>query len=71
MRLTFDDQDFFNPDPVRYQSALGEKGLAAYRAGGAAARTGRSCCEASAPGEALSEYLALVHNSCRSSASRS
>jgi hypothetical protein len=30
-RLTFDDQDFFVVDPVRYASALGDRGLAAYR----------------------------------------
>jgi hypothetical protein len=31
IRFRFDDQDFFEPDPVRYASALGEDGLAAYR----------------------------------------
>jgi uncharacterized Zn finger protein len=31
VRFGFDDQDFFNPDPVRYAAALGEKGLAAFR----------------------------------------
>ncbi len=32
IRFRFVDQDFFEPDPVRYRIALGEKGLAAYRA---------------------------------------
>lgn len=31
IRFAFDDQDFFNLDPVRYAAALGEPGLAAYR----------------------------------------
>ncbi len=31
VRFGFDDQDFFEVDPVRYASALGENGLAAYR----------------------------------------
>src|SRR3954451_13324786 len=31
VRFGFDDQDFFEVDPVRYESALGEAGLAAYR----------------------------------------
>jgi hypothetical protein len=31
VRFGFDDQDFFEIDPVRYASALGEAGLAAYR----------------------------------------
>lgn len=31
IRFSFDDQDFFNLDPVRYAPALGEPGLAAYR----------------------------------------
>lgn len=31
IRFAFDDQDFFNLDPVRYAPALGEPGLAAYR----------------------------------------
>src|SRR5215212_4936673 len=31
VRFGFDDQDFFEVDPVRYASALGETGLAAYR----------------------------------------
>jgi hypothetical protein len=31
VRFGFDDQDFFEVDPVRYASALGESGLAAYR----------------------------------------
>ena len=31
VRFCFDDQDFFEVDPVRYASALGELGLAAYR----------------------------------------
>src|SRR5215210_2208481 len=31
VRFGFDDQDFFEVDPVRYASALGEAGLAAYR----------------------------------------
>jgi hypothetical protein len=31
IRFTFDDQDFFVPDPLRYASALGDLGLAAYR----------------------------------------
>lgn len=30
-RFRFKDQDFFEPDPVRYQRALGERGLRAYR----------------------------------------
>jgi hypothetical protein len=31
VRFRFDDQDFFEVDPVRYADALGEHGLAAYR----------------------------------------
>jgi hypothetical protein len=31
VRFRFDDQDFFEVDPVRYAKALGELGLAAYR----------------------------------------
>lgn len=31
VRFRFDDQDFFEVDPVRYAKALGERGLAAYR----------------------------------------
>lgn len=31
IRFSFDDQDFFNPDPVRYAPALGEDGLAIFR----------------------------------------
>ena len=31
VRFSFDDQDFFEIDPVAYQDALGEKGLAVYR----------------------------------------
>jgi uncharacterized Zn finger protein len=31
IRFEFDDQDFFLPDPVRYATALGERGLAIYR----------------------------------------
>jgi hypothetical protein len=31
VRFRFDDQDFFEADPVRYANALGEMGLAAYR----------------------------------------
>lgn len=31
IRFSFDDQDFFNPDPVRYADALGESGLAVLR----------------------------------------
>ncbi|MGC8513767.1 MAG: hypothetical protein ACP5P1_12160 [Acidimicrobiales bacterium] len=31
VRFRFDDQDFFEADPVRYADALGEVGLAAYR----------------------------------------
>ena len=33
VRFRFDDQDFFEVDPVRYADALGELGLAAYRRG--------------------------------------
>jgi hypothetical protein len=32
IRFRFVEQDFFEPDPVRYRSALGEDGLAEYRA---------------------------------------
>lgn len=32
IRFRFVEQDFFEPDPVRYRDALGENGLAAYRA---------------------------------------
>jgi len=32
IRFRFVDQDFFEPDPVRYRTALGETGLAEYRA---------------------------------------
>lgn len=31
VRFRFEDQDFFEPDPVRYGKALGERGVAAYR----------------------------------------
>jgi uncharacterized Zn finger protein len=31
VRFTFEDQDFFNVDPVRYRAALGDDGLATYR----------------------------------------
>jgi len=31
IRFSFDDQDFFNPDPVRYAAALGDSGLAVLR----------------------------------------
>lgn len=31
VRFRFVDQDFFEADPVRYRSALGERGIAAYR----------------------------------------
>jgi hypothetical protein len=31
IRFSFEDQDFFNPDPVRYARALGEAGLAILR----------------------------------------
>src|SRR4051794_29705170 len=31
IRYAFDDQDFFEVDPVRYAGALGQDGLAAYR----------------------------------------
>ena len=31
VRFGFQDQDFFEVDPVRYASALGEDGLATYR----------------------------------------
>jgi uncharacterized Zn finger protein len=31
IRFSFDDQDFFNPDPVRYAPALGDDGLALLR----------------------------------------
>lgn len=31
IRFRFKDQDFFDPDPIRYAAALGERGLAAYR----------------------------------------
>jgi hypothetical protein len=31
IRFSFDDQDFFNPDPVRYADALGDCGLAVLR----------------------------------------
>ena len=31
VRFTFDDQDFFVVDPVRYRTALGDTGIAAYR----------------------------------------
>lgn len=31
VRFTFEDQDFFVVDPVRYAAALGERGVAAYR----------------------------------------
>lgn len=32
IRFSFDDQDFFNPDPVRYAPGLGETGVAIFRA---------------------------------------
>ncbi len=42
VRFGFDDQDFFEVDPVRYASALGEAGLAAYRDAVDARRDGDS-----------------------------
>src|SRR5215210_716453 len=42
VRFRFDDQDFFEVDPVRYASALGEAGLAAYRDAVGARRGGDS-----------------------------
>jgi hypothetical protein len=42
VRFRFDDQDFFEVDPVRYASALGEAGLAAYRDAVGARRDGDS-----------------------------
>jgi len=42
VRFAFDDQDFFEVDPVRYASALGEAGLTAYRDAVAARRDGES-----------------------------
>jgi hypothetical protein len=42
VRFGFDDQDFFEVDPVRYASALGEAGLAAYRHAVDARRDGDS-----------------------------
>jgi hypothetical protein len=41
-RFGFDDQDFFEVDPVRYAGALGEAGLAAYRDAVGARRDGGS-----------------------------
>ncbi len=32
IRFTFEDQDFFTVDPVRYREALGDEGVAVYRA---------------------------------------
>ena len=42
VRFGFDDQDFFEVDPVRYASALGDAGLAAYRDAVGARRDGDS-----------------------------
>jgi len=42
VRFGFDEQDFFEVDPVRYASALGEAGLAAYRDAVDARRDGDS-----------------------------
>ena len=42
VRFGLDDQDFFEVDPVRYASALGEGGLAAYRDAVGARRDGDS-----------------------------
>src|SRR3954466_12005164 len=42
VRFGFDDQDFFEVDPVRYASALGDAGLAAYRDAVEARRDGDS-----------------------------
>jgi hypothetical protein len=42
VRFGFVDQDFFEVDPVRYASALGEDGLAAYRDAVSARRDGDS-----------------------------
>src|SRR4051812_36978208 len=42
VRFGFDDQDFFEVDPVRYASALGDAGLAAYRDAVDARRDGDS-----------------------------
>lgn len=42
VRFGFDDQDFFEIDPVRYASALGEAGLPAYRDAVDARRDGDS-----------------------------
>ncbi len=42
IRFAFDDQDFFEVDPVRYASALGETGLIAYREAVAARPAGNA-----------------------------
>src|SRR5215211_6464914 len=42
VRFGFDDQDFFEVDPVRYVTALGDAGLAAYRDAVGARRDGDS-----------------------------
>ena len=42
VRFGFDDQDFFEVDPVRYVAALGDAGLAAYRDAVGARRDGDS-----------------------------
>ena len=40
VRFRFKEQDFFEPDPVRYRGALGERGVAAYRRAVAEQETG-------------------------------
>ncbi len=42
IKFGFDDQDFFEVDPVRYANALGEDGLAAYREAVGSRAGGRS-----------------------------
>lgn len=54
VRFRFEDQDFFEADPVRYASALGERGLRAYREAVAESATPRSFA-----GRYANERLAL------------
>ena len=54
-RFRFEDQDFFEADPVRYASALGERGLRAYREAVAESASPRSFA-----GRYANERLALL-----------
>jgi hypothetical protein len=60
VRFTFDDQDFFVVDPVRYATALGEAGLATYRSEVAKRSTGAGDGERSFAASYAIERLAII-----------